>query len=86
MLSLLPDVVVLTTVRTVPAKWVPEFRNNHSFPADIVKNANKELDNFAAILETFGVKVTRPRVVDWSNPETPGYTGSMVSTRDLCMK
>ncbi len=58
-----------------------EFKPKNPFPAFIVENAQKELDNFASVLEKLGVKVYRPAKVDWV--KTGGYTGSM--SRDALM-
>lgn len=55
--------------------YLDEFRPNNPFPADIVEKAQIELDNFAAVLESFGVVVHRPELVDWG--KVGGYTGSM---------
>ncbi|UNI19582.1 Glycine amidinotransferase [Purpureocillium takamizusanense] len=52
-----------------------EFKLHNHFPAHVVENAQKELDNFASVLEQHGVRVYRPKEVDWV--KAGGYTGSM---------
>ena len=60
---------------TMPSQYLEEFRPNNPFPEYISKNADTELDQLAAILEREGVKVYRPKNVDWC--KIGGYTGSM---------
>ncbi|KAK3500440.1 uncharacterized protein B0T23DRAFT_41995 [Neurospora hispaniola] len=65
---------------TMPTLHHPEFRPHHPFPADIVAKADQELDNFARVMtERFGIKVYRPKEVDWAkaNEGRGGYTGAM---------
>lgn len=50
---------------TMPSECVEEFRPNHPFPGYISQNADAELDQLAAILEREGIKVYRPKNVDW---------------------
>lgn len=66
-------------ISVVPEQFLDYFRDNSPFPPDIVVNAKRELDYLAKVLqESYGVKVVRPTIVNWSDPETPGYTSSMV--------
>jgi len=60
---------------TMPEEHFNEFRPNHPFPAEILEKASEELEQFAKVLETAGVKVYRPKTVDWS--KVGGYTGAM---------
>lgn len=60
---------------TMPAEHRVHFRPQHRFPADILAKAQAELDGFAALLERLGVRVYRPREVDWV--KVGGYTGAM---------
>lgn len=61
---------------TTSAKHVDEFRSGNAVPLQITTNADKELDQFASILEQRGIHVERPSEVDWA--AAGGYTGSMV--------
>ncbi|OAA72440.1 lysine amidinotransferase [Cordyceps fumosorosea ARSEF 2679] len=70
----------LVTAVMPPGHW-EEFKPNNAFPKNIVENAQKELDNFASVLEQHGVHVYRPTEVDWV--AAGGYTGSM--SRDALM-
>ncbi|KAF7553666.1 hypothetical protein G7Z17_g3442 [Cylindrodendrum hubeiense] len=65
----------------MPAEYVDQFKPNHPFSADLLEKAQQELDNFAAVLEQHGVRVYRPKEVDWL--KVGGYTGSM--PRDALM-
>jgi glycine amidinotransferase len=60
---------------TMPPEHFDMFRPSNPFPADIVAKAQSELDNFAALLEGLGIRVYRPKKVDWL--EAGGYTGAM---------
>ncbi|KAF4508821.1 hypothetical protein G6O67_005153 [Ophiocordyceps sinensis] len=60
---------------TMPGEHFAEFRPSNPFPADIVAKAQWELDNFASLLEKHGVRVYRPKEVDWV--KAGGYTGAM---------
>jgi len=60
---------------TMPKEYVTEFRPNNPFPEFVSNNADVELDQLAAILEREGIKVYRPKNVDWT--KIGGYTGSM---------
>ncbi len=43
-------------------------------PQDMVDAANEQMDNFAAVLESHGVVVDRPEIMDWSREiETPDW-------------
>lgn len=68
-------------VATVDKNHLAEFRANNPFPPEILAKAQKELDNFAATLENYGVRVYRPTKVDWV--KAGGYTGAM--PRDALM-
>ncbi|EKG10417.1 hypothetical protein MPH_12516 [Macrophomina phaseolina MS6] len=61
---------------TTSAKYVDEFRRGNPFPEHITEAADRELDQFASILEGRGIRVYRPAEVDWA--AVGGYTGSMV--------
>lgn len=58
-----------------------QFQPQNPFPSELVKKAQGELDNFSNVLEQHGVRVYRPREVDWVKAH--GYTGSMA--RDALM-
>lgn len=60
---------------TMVKQYLAEFKANNPFPADILEKAQQELDNFAAVLEQHGVRVYRPKEVDWV--KAGGYTGAM---------
>lgn len=66
---------------TMVKQYLAEFRHNNPFPADILEKAQQELNNFAAVLEQHGVRVYRPKEVDWV--KAGGYTGAM--PRDTLM-
>ncbi|CAF9943070.1 MAG: hypothetical protein ALECFALPRED_010516 [Alectoria fallacina] len=60
---------------TMPEEHFEEFRPNHRFPAELLQRADEELAQFASILQEHGVRVYRPKSVDWS--KTGGYTAAM---------
>ncbi|KAK5988337.1 L-arginine:L-lysine amidinotransferase [Cladobotryum mycophilum] len=60
---------------TMPEQHAGEFRPRNPFPADTLAKAQMELDNFASLLEKHGVRVYRPKEVDWL--KEGGYTGAM---------
>ena len=60
---------------TMPEAYHAEFKPKNPFPRDIVQKANEELEKFVHILESEGVRVFRPRIVDWS--KVGGYTAAM---------
>ncbi|KAK4634429.1 L-arginine:L-lysine amidinotransferase [Fulvia fulva] len=60
---------------TMPKQYWKEFKKDNPFPEQIVSNAQRELRNFAAVLEQHGVKVLRPKEINWR--DVGGYTGSM---------
>ncbi|KAL8921024.1 MAG: hypothetical protein Q9208_005915 [Pyrenodesmia sp. 3 TL-2023] len=60
---------------TMRKEYLAEFRPHNPFPADILEKAQQELDNFAAVLEQYGVRVYRPKETDWL--KVGGYTGAM---------
>ena len=65
---------------TMPSPHLAEFCPHHPFPVSIVAKADQELDNFARVMtERFGMKVYRPKEVDWTkaNGGRGGYTGAM---------
>lgn len=65
----------------MPEEHVDLFRPNNPFSEDLLEKAQRELDNFAAVLEQHGVRIYRPKEVDWL--KVGGYTGSM--PRDALM-
>ncbi|KAJ4388412.1 hypothetical protein N0V85_007578 [Neurospora sp. IMI 360204] len=78
--SLFPSEPAHMIRATMPSPYHSEFRPHHPFPASIVAKADEELDNFARVMtERFGIKVYRPREVDWTkaNEGRGGYTGAM---------
>lgn len=60
---------------TMPDQFWKEFRPDHPFPAPISESADTELNQLASILEREGIRVYRPRSVNWC--EIGGYTGAM---------
>lgn len=66
---------------TMNEQYLDEFKPGNPFPAEILEKAQEELDNFAHILEQRGVRVYRPKEVDWL--QSGGYTGAM--PRDALM-
>ncbi|KJZ74744.1 hypothetical protein HIM_05861 [Hirsutella minnesotensis 3608] len=60
---------------TMPEQHAAQFRPLNPFPADIVAKAQWELDNFASLLQRYGVRVYRPKEVRWD--KVGGYTGAM---------
>ncbi|KAI1810712.1 Amidinotransferase family protein [Poronia punctata] len=60
---------------TMPSAHVHSFQPNSPFPDSIVEKAEAELDCFAAILEAEGIRVYRPKGIDWLSEK--GYTGAM---------
>lgn len=60
---------------TMPDEYWDEFRPNNPYPAEIVANAAKELNELAHILESEGVTVRRPDIVNWE--AIGGHTGAM---------
>ncbi|RDA90224.1 hypothetical protein CP533_1069 [Ophiocordyceps camponoti-saundersi (nom. inval.)] len=59
----------------MPKTYLEEFRPMNPVPADILLKAQQELDNFASVLEKLGVRVYRPREVDWL--KVGGYTSAV---------
>ncbi|KAK8041636.1 glycine amidinotransferase- mitochondrial [Apiospora rasikravindrae] len=75
--SCFPHIPVKALTTIVPRFHLDEFtKPGNPIPGDIVKKAEAELDNLAALLQSYGVKVRRPEVVDWV--KEGGYTGSML--------
>lgn len=60
---------------TMPEDYLDLFRPHNPFPDYICKRADVELDQLSSILEREGIKVFRPKTVDWQ--KIGGYTGSM---------
>lgn len=60
---------------TMPAEHVANFKHSNPFPADILAKAQEELDNFAALLQAQGIRVYRPKKLNWL--KVGGYTGAM---------
>jgi glycine amidinotransferase len=60
---------------TMPEHSWEQFRPNRRFPEEISKEADKELDGLAAMLESEGIRVFRPAIVDWH--KVGGYTAAM---------
>lgn len=61
---------------TMPAQHMPFFtaEGGRRFPESILTRAARELDNFAAVLESEGITVRRPDSVDWSTAfQTPHF-------------
>ncbi|KAJ6789973.1 hypothetical protein PWT90_02929 [Aphanocladium album] len=65
----------------MPEEYACNFKPFNPFPVDIVTRAQAELDNLATILENEGIRVYRPKKVDWL--KVGGYTGAM--PRDALM-
>lgn len=79
--SAFPSEPLHMILATMPEEHAHNFKASNPFPADIVAGAQIELDNFAALLESFGIRVYRPKYVDWL--KSGGYTGAM--PRDALM-
>ena len=60
---------------TMPSEHVDNFKPRNPFPAGILAEAQKELDNFESILHKYGIKTYRPSEVNWL--DVGGYTGAM---------
>ncbi|KAF3480431.1 Glycine amidinotransferase [Arthroderma uncinatum] len=60
---------------TMRKEHLAEFRPGNPFPPEVLEKAQQELDNFAAVLEQNGVRVYRPKEVDWL--KVGGFTGAM---------
>ena len=62
---------------TMPSEHWQHFRPDRAnpFPADVVAQADRELDNLAALLEGRGIQVFRPQQVNWH--KVGGYTAAM---------
>ncbi len=68
------DSVVKATVPTSKEHFFRQYQGK-SFPPELIKEANKELDQFVAILEAEGIKVRRPEKVDHARPfSTPEWS------------
>ncbi|KAK0623877.1 hypothetical protein B0T14DRAFT_536613 [Immersiella caudata] len=60
---------------TMPAQHQRHFRPGHVFSHEITAAATAELNHFAGVLQDAGIRVYRPRQVDWL--AVGGYTGAM---------
>ncbi|EER27397.1 Amidinotransferase family protein [Coccidioides posadasii C735 delta SOWgp] len=60
---------------TMPDEHQQSFKPSNPFPPEILQKAQEELDNFASILEREGIRVYRPKEVNWL--KIGGYTGAM---------
>lgn len=60
---------------TMPTQHQRHFRPGHAFSPEITAAATAELDHFAGVLRDAGIRVYRPRQVDWL--AVGGYTGAM---------
>ncbi|KAM4064612.1 lysine amidinotransferase [Hirsutella rhossiliensis] len=60
---------------TMPVEHLANFRQSNPFPADIIAKAQEELDHLAAILQALGIRVYRPKEINWL--KVGGYTGAM---------
>ena len=57
-------------------EWYQE-RAGRSFPAEHLKRAHAEIEEFCNVLRLEGVTVRRPEVIDWSKVyETPDFQSS----------
>lgn len=61
--------------QTMPSEHVENFRPSNPFPPEILAKAQDELDNFASLLQNMGIRVYRPKMVNWL--KVGGYTGAM---------
>ena len=59
---------------TMPEEHHRLFKAANPFPSAIVQKANYELEYFVEILEKEGIRVYRPKIVDWA--EVGGYTAA----------
>ncbi len=57
---------------TMPPQHWDWFKRHggHPFPADLLAAAARELDQLVRVLESEGVTVRRPEVIDWTKPYT----------------
>jgi glycine amidinotransferase len=87
--SYFPSIPPAAAANIVPRYHLAQFRPHNPIPADIVKKATWELDNFANEMERLGIKVYRPDIVDWGDVKIDehangdegrgsGYTSSMM--------
>lgn len=60
---------------TMPSEHLPSFRPNNPFPTSLLEKADAELAHFVSVLEANGIRVYRPKEVDWLS--FGGYTGAM---------
>lgn len=60
---------------TMPEEHVDKFIPGRRFPTDLLDRADQELRQFVAILRDHGVRVYRPKAVDWA--KEGGYTAAM---------
>jgi glycine amidinotransferase len=73
--SAFPSEPIRMIKATMPSHHTGEFKPLNPFPADILAKAQLEMDHFASLLEEEGIRVYRPKSVDWL--EFGGYTGAM---------
>lgn len=60
---------------TMPEEHHDRFQPKSRFPGALLKQADEELDGLVNVLEKEGVKVFRPKHVDWY--DAGGYTAAM---------
>jgi glycine amidinotransferase len=60
---------------TMPLEHLPHFKFSNAFPADILTRTQEELDNSSEILRSEGVRVYRPKKVNWLKEQD--YTVAM---------
>lgn len=61
--------------QTMPSEHIESFKPSNPFPPEILTKAQQELDHFAALLQNMGIRVYRPKKVNWL--KVGGYTGAM---------
>lgn len=87
--SYFPNIPPAAAANIVPRYHLHQFRSRNPIPADVVKKATWELNNFAKAMEKMGIIVHRPERVDWGNVKIDenasgehgkgsGYTSSMM--------
>ncbi|KAK6067505.1 hypothetical protein SCUP234_08829 [Seiridium cupressi] len=60
---------------TMPSEHLVNFKPATPFPSEILTKAQEELDHLADLLQKEGLRVYRPKKVNWV--EAQGYTGAM---------
>lgn len=87
--SYFPSIPIAAAANIVPRYHLHQFRPHNPIPAEIIRKASWELDNFACVMEKLGIRVHRPEKVDWGNVKIDeskdgqeghgsGYTSSMM--------